>query len=210
MPGPTCQSQMPLKRCPVAGLTRAPTARPHAGSPTSAVVGHVRRPARPYPLRAWAPKQSLISSPLRSTALAMFSPLYLPPSASVPSVEHCHWKLLLSTHAPPCHPRLGVRSPSRPPLGADRTLPLHAISLQPTTHHRGEHYSGEILSSHHPKLEPPWPGLGPRPIPHRSSATGRPNFATDRRRRERAKRSPVLHCRMAQYDFFLFHSVYSF
>jgi hypothetical protein len=88
----------------------------------------MRRPVRPYPLRAWASKQSPISSHLRShlrsTALTAFSLLCLPPSASVPRVEHCRWELLLPPHAPPCHHRLGIRSPSQPPLGADRTSPL--------------------------------------------------------------------------------------
>jgi hypothetical protein len=47
--------------------------------------------------------------------------------------------------------------------------------------------SSETLSSRHPKSKTPWPGLGPRPIPHQSSATDRPDFAGDRRRRGRRK-----------------------
>jgi hypothetical protein len=180
--GPTCQSQAPLKRHPVASLTQA-----------HQLLSHVHRPMRHYPLRAWASKQSSISSPLRSTTLAVFSQLCFPPSASVRSTKHCCWEPLLSPRAPPCRPRLGVRSPSQPPLGADRTPPLHAISLRPTTHHHGEHYYGEIPSSRHPKLE--WPGLSSRPIRHRSSATGRPDFTGDHLHRGRGERSPVLRCR---------------
>jgi hypothetical protein len=86
---------------------------------------------------AWAPKQSPISSPLcshlRSTALVAFSPLYLPPSISVPSVEHCRWEPLLPPHAPPCHHRLGARSPSRPPLGANQTPPLMSLPSDQAT-----------------------------------------------------------------------------
>jgi hypothetical protein len=46
---------------------------------------------------------------------------------------------------------------------------------------------GETPSSRCPKSEPTLPGLGPRPIPHRSSATGRPDFVGDHRRRGRGK-----------------------
>jgi hypothetical protein len=47
--------------------------------------------------------------------------------------------------------------------------------------------SGETPSSHHPKSETPWPGLGPRPIPHWSSTTSQPDFVRDRWRRGREK-----------------------
>jgi hypothetical protein len=58
MSGPTCQSQAPLKRRPVVGLTRPLAPQPRAGGPSSAVdIGHVRRlqPA----LILSAPRQSL-------------------------------------------------------------------------------------------------------------------------------------------------------
>jgi hypothetical protein len=50
--GPTCQSQVPLKRCQVAGLTCVPASRPCAGGPsTAAVVRHARRPVHLIPSR---------------------------------------------------------------------------------------------------------------------------------------------------------------
>jgi hypothetical protein len=110
---------------------------PYTDGPSSATVSHVRRPVSPYPPHAWAPKQRPISSPLcshlRSTALAAFSLLCLSLYASVPCAEHHCWEPLLSPRAPPCRHRLGVRSPSRPPLRADRTLPDMPFSFDQAT-----------------------------------------------------------------------------
>jgi hypothetical protein len=65
-------------------------------------------------------------SPPLPWQLPSFHPslLYLSPCSSVPSVEHRRCEPLLSLRAPPCHHRLGVCSPNRPPLVADRTPPL--------------------------------------------------------------------------------------
>jgi hypothetical protein len=54
--------------------------------------------------------------------------------------------------------------------------------------------SSETPSSRRPKSETRWPGLGPRPIPHRSSAVSWSYFVGDHRRQGGGK-SPVLGCR---------------
>jgi hypothetical protein len=59
--------------------------------------------------------------------------LYHWPHSSVPSVEHRCWEPLLPPCAPPCRHRLGVRSPSRPPLGADWTSPLTSFPSDQAT-----------------------------------------------------------------------------
>jgi hypothetical protein len=137
MSGPTSQSQAPLKRRPVASLMGAPFALPCTDRMSSTTIGHVRCPARPYPLRAWAPTQSPISSPLHShlryNALTAFSLLCLLLFAFVPSIEHHRWEPLLAPRAPPCHHRLVVRSPSRPPLRANRTPPLMSFPSDQAT-----------------------------------------------------------------------------
>jgi hypothetical protein len=118
-PGPTCQSLAPLKRPLVAGLACATAARPRvSGSSATAVVGHVHRPARPYPLRSWASEQRPSSSPprshLHSTALTTFSLLCLLSFASIPSATPPR----VVTFGPPPVSQPTPRGPpdNRPPL----------------------------------------------------------------------------------------------
>jgi hypothetical protein len=150
MLGPACQTQWPLKRRPVTGLTRVRAAWPRGGGPSSAVdVGHVRRPVRPYPLRV--------------VAVEDFFPTPAPPRAVSPppflccQSMPCHRRPPPSCHRPPtrsvdatsttaCVPTI---FPSREPPTSTTGRRPHRSILLPLLHLCRARHTGELL---HPLL----------------------------------------------------------
>jgi hypothetical protein len=103
---------------------------PHAGAvdrPPPPLHAQLVQPPPPRACRALIPRSG--HDETRSPPIPWLPPsfhptlLYLSPCSSIPSVEHRRWEPLLPPRAPLCHHRPGVRSPNRPPLGADRTPP---------------------------------------------------------------------------------------